>query len=296
MTRKHSFAILAIALAAAVLCSGSSVQAGYIDAVNSLNPIDYWRLEESTSPAIDSGDPPGQNGAVGSLVDLQQAGPRPSQYPGMPANNFAALFATAANNNSNDAGINMGNYAPVTGSGARTVLAWINPSELASNNTIVYYGQEAAGKRFRFQTAGNQLSFDINGRAIFGEPVLQTDQWYLAGVVIPDGAEKVGDVQLWLNGSLQTTTEGTFADPTINTGSTKDFFIGRHPGAAFDFEGLIDEVAVFNYALSEAQMEGLWTAANTAPVPEPGTLLLTALGAALLALRWRRGRTADRVR
>ncbi len=46
------------------------------------------------------------------------------------------------------------------------------------------------------------------------------------------------------------------------------------------YKGLIDDVRIYDNALSAAEISGLATATGTTPVPEPSTAVLLALGLA----------------
>jgi hypothetical protein len=81
-----------------------------------------------------------------------------------------------------------------------------------------------------------------------------------------------------------------------NTGWTltprDGFWIGRHFDSQLQFhEGIIDEVAIYNRALTDEEIEEHYffaTASNLSLVPEPSTACLLAIGAAGLAWRGRR--------
>ena len=87
---------------------------------------------------------------------------------------------------------------------------------------------------------------------------------------------------LWVDGgSIGSTTPGVIASQATN------FSIGRTCppcGGGEFFNGLLDDVAIFDYALSSDQITALHTGANTpGNLPEPSTGLLVVIALASLA-------------
>ncbi len=286
--RRNLSLTAAIALLA-LLGGNSTCEAGYVNYLRGLDPLNYWRLEEASGAAADLGSN-NRPGTYGSAVVRRGDG---VPHRGFLPSNYAAQFTTDADGNANNAGVSMGNYAPVTGAGARTILAWINPSDLSGVHAIVYYGSESNGDRFRLQTMGDRLALDVHTRFRLGSVPLQLDQWYLVGLTLPSGG-RIHNAQLWINGQRDTGATSEGSGGMVSTGSNRPFLIGRHPGASFDFQGVIDEVAVFDRVLTATEMQQLYQSAFAAP--EPGTLALAALGL-IGCFAWQlRRRTAKRRR
>ena len=96
-----------------------------------------------------------------------------------------------------------------------------------------------------------------------------------------DGAE----LRLYVNGTLVGTDLHT---DTIDA-SGSDLYIGNRfapSGDVGSFQGLMDELRIYDTALSVSQVRSL--AGQSAGVPEPGTFILMALG--LAGLGFARGR------
>jgi hypothetical protein len=59
----------------------------------------------------------------------------------------------------------MGAYAPVTGSSARTIIAWINADNTTQGTdgrgSIVTYGGDTNGERFRLELVSGEFGVDV---------------------------------------------------------------------------------------------------------------------------------------
>jgi hypothetical protein len=133
--------------------------------------------------------------------------------------------------------------------------------------------------------------------ARYGATTLQLNQWYhISGVY--DAAAQTLDV--YLNGVLDNgPLRGTVASSQQN--STLNVTVGRRAGSAgSEFNGTIDEVRIYNRALSPAEIQvdmqmavtGAPSSDATAP-SAPGTLTATASGSSRINLAW--GAATDNV-
>ena len=279
---KHTIVFAVIAGLVFALAPASIASAGdYSDAVLDLNPINYWRLEEGSGTAADLGS----NNVSGTYqVDVTgMAGPRPTDtvggfaLTGFESDNIAA----SVDHISEHGQVVTSGYTPVSGSDARTIVAWINPSSYSDHpwegHVVVGYGGGSAWQGLRFglgypsEPDRLQVNFGHGGSKVYSTTeTIPLDQWSFVAFSIPDGAA-ITDTSLYINGQPVT---ATYPSPdTINTVAGTPLAIGEFSPGEFGqrFDGVIDEVAIFDYELSEQQMADLFDAA-TAIGAVPGDL------------------------
>ncbi|MFV8442712.1 LamG-like jellyroll fold domain-containing protein [Flavobacterium sp. LB2P44] len=124
-----------------------------------------------------------------------------------------------------------------------SLMAWINLNAAFSTEGVIV-GQD----KFQIRvTAAKKLEAVVNGATVTFATALNTSQWYNVGTVY-DGS----NLKLYLNGTLVATqaTSGTIAsDPSVLT-------LGKNPVANTKyFKGKIDEIRVFNVALTDSQLQ-----------------------------------------
>ncbi len=146
---------------------------------------------------------------------------------------------------------------PIVGSGNRTVAFWVRPAELISSvsDHLVEWGTTAVnGARYTVKLdPGNVLRVEISGSNFVSSLVVPQGVWSFVAVVM-DGPT-LGDNRLYVNSSSQDATGAN----SIDTGSDNGVNIGG--SFAFSdryFNGAIDDVRIYNRALSETEIEKLY--------------------------------------
>lgn len=136
------------------------------------------------------------------------------------------------------------------------------------------WGLEISGKGYGSST-GNQILFhDSDGSTTWyncqSATHLNDEQWYHIVATDDEGA-----VRIYLNGLLDTLNNKGAGGipPQINAPIT---ISKTNPGSQFFFNGLIDDVRIYNRALTEQEVWQLYT------IPEPVTLILLGLGGIML--------------
>jgi len=262
----------------------------YAYAVLANHPAAYWRLNEtndttfSSSQAYDySGN--NLNAAYGSSATDDQAGPQSPAFPGFEADNSSVLMV----NGSPNANLVVPDLNLDTNT--VTITAWINPSGLVGTyyGLLMWRGNGGDVAGFDFggtlsgTVAGLGYTWNTNSAASYDYssglyPPL--GQWsFVALTVTPTNTTfylyYVGNGATNLLKSVQVVTNGpeAFAGGRIWIGGD-NYDNGRN------FNGNIDEVAVFNHSLSESQVQSLFLTAlgSTGTAPTIGTQPSAVLG------------------
>ena len=245
----------------AMIFVGVSLRAQpFVSAVMQDHPVGYWRLNETNSTAggnLTAVDLTGNfNGVYGSAAADRVAGPTPTAgFAGFESTNTAAEFTNGAANS----------FVTVPllnlNSNTVTLSAWIYPiGTPASYCGLVFCrpGGDASGFNF---TSGGQLGYtwNQNNQNTWGwmsglVPPLQ--KWsFVALVISPQSAI------IYLcntNGIQSATNEIAHTVEAFNTTTLigGDAYDGGNGGRTFD--GMVDEVAVFNTSLSQQQVLNLY--------------------------------------
>jgi hypothetical protein len=151
-----------------------------------------------------------------------------------------------------------------TGSSDRTLEMWVKVNTFGSGESY-FAGYGAFGTSNQTYHLGtgsdHRLFFSQWGRAMTG-PALQTGQWYHIAITTLGGLST-----LYLNGSPVDTEALPIATP-----QNSQLYIGRIPGALGDsrqLDGLVDEVSVYNRALSSGEIFGIYKAGSDGKVLSP---------------------------
>ena len=270
----------------------------YAQTVLNSGPVGYWRLGETTATATDSASAAGapqmgsQHGLFGGIAppDQGRAGPRPTDLvAGQPLLGFRSDNAAVDFQGVSGAGDDVvvipddGNLNFSVG-GALSVEAWVNAPAIQDENgvPIVGKGTGAGGEQFVLDVYNGVYRFFVRdafgvtdsplGTGLVSTAVAPDETWqHVVGVV--DVSQNL--MKLYLNGQ----EVGSAAAPASLLDTSHEVTIGSRQRTTgpydLNFKGLIDEVAVYDRALSPAEVQAHFGAAT---VPEPSGIVLAVMG------------------
>ncbi len=274
------------------------VPAAYPSNVLVLNPIGYWRMNDVNEDGSDNGngddgyianDYASGNSGIYTNVSLGNTGYNPSADP----SDFSATFGFVSPYTNNLAGQIQGiDFAVTNGANAEfTVEAWVqgepgdeNPAASIVTKGLYSFDDEfslgldtSATPRYRFyvrNAAGTVYTADSS--------FIPDSNWHhLVGVC----DEANGKVSLFIDGLLAAST----SIPT-NSGeyeTTTPMAIGAgtdKTGHSYQFNGSLNDVAVFNYALTASQVASQFVnGINVAPyfIQAPPSSIIASAGGTL---------------
>ncbi|MBK7998230.1 MAG: lamin tail domain-containing protein [Verrucomicrobia bacterium] len=215
----------------------------YSAAVSSAAPIAWWRFSETTGTAA------ANSGSLGAAISatyqgsptLNQPGPRPTAFGGFETTNAAPrLNGTTGRIQVTD------NAAFDFGTGAYSIAMWFNPANATARGDLFTY--KATGNDYGIHMASsgaNTISVYHNAFIGTGGSVAN-NQWHF--LVVTRTAS--GLTTAYLNGVAILS-----GNDTASMNIANDLVIGANHGGtpsniSIPFNGLLDEVAIYNRALA----------------------------------------------
>jgi len=200
-----------------------------------VGPVGWWKFDDGTgSGAVDSGS--GEND--GTLQNME------------PNNWIAGQINGALNFDGVDEYVQITDYKGILGTQPRTITAWVK-TNTSGEQPIVNYGLPGdAGERwcFRIHESGMIRVEVTGGPNHLGTTNVLDNVWHHVGVVFTSGTTM--EMQLYVDGQPDNTPE--VGGSTVNTVSGADVTIGSRETNYFT--GLIDEVQMYDYALTGAEI------------------------------------------
>ncbi|MEX0865771.1 MAG: LamG-like jellyroll fold domain-containing protein [Pirellulales bacterium] len=234
-----------LAVFAFLALSAASAHASYVTTVLSDNPLGYWQFEETSgaTAADSSGNMFDASYDVGVVLGAAGA-------PGTGGN--SASFSNVGNS-----GVDLPGTWGGPSMSAVTIEAWVNVATDTLDFQAVVSADTTDFAHFQLHTIG------VSGTYVDAAPgeamlvPLSTSPmgvWRHVALV-----SESGNTRLYENGvQVGASNANTFSN--ITASSNVD--IGRGFGGGREFDGLIDEVAIYDTALSESQLRNHYNAAT----------------------------------
>jgi hypothetical protein len=253
-------------------CASNVHAEDYVETSLAYDPIAYWRLDENDGTSLIGGY--GSSYLNGATTTAPGNG---ASIVGFPDN--AALSVNGNNTIPQYLTTSLSGGIPGRGS----MVAWVSLARLPSASGVYFYiaGESQYGNDFDVQFQNDDRLYFYTGAgentSYLPDPDTLVGRWNQLTVTYDSAA---GFRNIYWNGALVASAVGS-----INPASkVSNFTIGYSPVfGGRDFDGMIDEVAVFDYALSAGQVSQLYATA----VPEPSTSVLLGAGTILLCLAGR---------
>lgn len=164
--------------------------------------------------------------------------------------------------------VNLSGVTLPTGGSSRTIAAWVRTSATSGveNQVILGYGGTANGTRFSFRLdaqnqADQKLRLEVAGGFIVGSTKINDGNWHHVACVIDSATPNVNQTDLYVDGVLETISSS--GSQVINTSASGTPSIGGSNHAPnYNFQGDIDEVRVYAFALSAQEIGDLFNATD----------------------------------
>lgn len=143
-------------------------------------------------------------------------------------------------------------YVPISRAADRTVTAWVK-TVAGDPQGIVAWGIVSRQNKWVLRLDGGRLRCEIQGSSIRGYRLLNDGEWHHTGASFAnDGTPRLGDVELYVDGMLEAHGQ---SDLEINTSNTGNLEIGRNLNSSGFFQGAIDDVRIYDRALTENDIQ-----------------------------------------
>ena len=141
------------------------------------------------------------------------------------------------------------------GDSTRSVTGWFKADAGNQGQTFFAYGPNVAGKRFSIAADRTQVLVAVSGHAWGVNGLELKDGWHHIAVTYAGGDSD--DILIYLDGELQSASTLAGSPKRLNTG-TGPAAIGRSVSGTKHYTGLIDDVRLYDVALSAEQVLALF--------------------------------------
>lgn len=167
--------------------------------------------------------------------------------------NRAIQFDGAANY------LTINNYTGILGSGSRTCAAWVRTTS-TGQLPVISWGPNSTGNKWTFLLQNGHVRSEITSGYLEGTRLVNDGQWHHVACSFTNDALSITNARLYVDGTLETNFTAALSRD-VNTTSSGDVKIGGDVQGRL-FLGTLDEVRLYNRALTSAEIKELYTGAN----------------------------------
>jgi hypothetical protein len=215
---------------------------------NEPNLVGFWKFDEvSGRTAVDSSEY-SRNGLLKGGLSFDK-------------HSVSGRVGKALRLGGDDHYVQITRYKGVAGTRARTVAAWIKTTN--DDGEIISWGSDDYGQMWIFGFVRGSIGVTPNGGYLYMNDEVHDNEWHHVAAVVQDAElpNLHDDVKLYKDGAPAEIHDIGLLDLwPIETGSDLDVTIGR------EFEGLIDDVRIYDRALSDEQIKALFKLQSGRPL------------------------------
>ena len=164
--------------------------------------------------------------------------------------------------------IDAGDITALNSLTAFSTSAWINYSGVPSTSTHIFLsGGSGSSNRFYIELVGS-TTIRYGSGATFDDVTISSissGSWHHI-VSVHDGTS----LDIYLDGVKQNGSPVTVVAPNTNIGNS--FKIGEYFGGSYFWNGYLDEIGLFNIALTQEQVESIYNATTTGKTADLSSL------------------------
>lgn len=251
MLRKPYFSIFSLSLVLCLVLSTFTLAGDKPTTLdNDPNLAGWWKLDETSgTTAVDSS----KHNRKGTLMKGMS----------FDKDSTSGRISKALDFGRVDGNVKIIKYKGVTGTRPRTVAAWFRTTE--SKGDIITWGSDDYGKMFIFGHIRRRIGIRPNGGYLYINDETNDDKWYHVAAVVEEAElpNLYDDVKLYKDGEPAEIHDIGLLDLwPIDTGKDFDVTIGD------GFKGLIDDVRIYDRALSEDEINALFKLQSNKPLPK----------------------------
>jgi len=224
--------------------------------------VGHWTIDEGSGSVAADSSASGFTGTISTLGATWTT----TDLPPVPAGTTAALDMDGT-----DGQIDIVGYKGVTGTGDRSVTAWIRTRSIAAtqNKGIVSWGANIGTQKWTFRIQNSNgtpgaIRIEVNGGYFVGNTVVTDGEWHHVAVTwANDGTPDVIDAKLYVDGELDAEFGSIDSPPSasqsqaVNTASNADVRIGDDFQATHNWNGWIDDVRIYDEAIDADTIKSL---------------------------------------